>query len=196
MRIEKGIVIFVTGGASGLGEATVRMLHAKGASVAVADMNDERLAMLASELKERYLSIKCDVTKEQDVKAAVEKTVETFGALHVALACAGVAWAGMTLTSKGSLDMGLFEKVVQINLYGSAYVAKFAAVAMSKNKPVNDRGEKGVIIFVSSVAGEEGQRGQVAYGATKGAINGMVMPMARDLGKFGIRVAAVAPGIF
>ena len=196
MRIEKGIVIFVTGGASGLGEATVRMLHAKGASVAVADMNDERLAMLTNELTERYLSIKCDVTKEQDVKAAVEKTVETFGALHAAIACAGVAWAGMTLTSKGSLDMGLFEKVVQINLYGSAYVAKFAAVAMSKNKPVNDRGEKGVIIFVSSVAGEEGQRGQVAYGATKGAINGMVMPMARDLGKFGIRVAAIAPGIF
>jgi len=156
MRISDGLVVFISGGASGLGEATVRMLHAKGASVAVADMNDERLNLLAKELKERYLSIKCDVTKEGDVKNAVEKTVEKFGALHVAIPCAGVAWPGMTLTSRGSLDMDLFENVVKINLYGSAYVAKYAAVAMSKNKPVNELGEKGVIIFVSSVAAEEG----------------------------------------
>ena len=112
------------------------------------------------------------------------------------LASAGVAWPGMTLTSKDSLDMDKFEQVMKINVSGSAYAAKYGAVAMSKNKPVNDRGEKGVIIFVSSVAAEEAQRGQVAYGASKGAINGMVMPMARDLGKFGIRVAAIAPGIF
>lgn len=196
MRITEGLIVFVTGGASGLGEATVRMLHAKGASVAVADMNEERLALLQTELKDKYLAIKCDVTKELDVKNAVEQTVAKFGALHVALACAGVAWPGMTLTSKGGLDTKRFEQVVAINLFGSAYVAKFAAIAMSKNKPVNDLGEKGVIIFVSSVAAEEGQRGQVAYSATKGAINGMVLPMARDLGKFNIRVAAVAPGLF
>lgn len=112
MRIEKGLVVFVTGGASGLGESTVRMLHAKGASVAVADMNDERLALLQKELGERYISIKCDVTKEQDVKDAVDQCINRFGALHAAIACAGVAWPGMTLTSKGSLDMKLFEKVV------------------------------------------------------------------------------------
>ena len=102
----------------------------------------------------------------------------------------------MTLTSKGSLDMKSFESLFAINVFGSAYTAKYAAIAMSKNKVVNDWGEKGVIIFVSSVAAEEGQRGQVAYGGSKGAINGMVMPMARDLSKLGIRVAAIAPGIF
>lgn len=112
MRITEGLVVFVTGGASGLGEATVRELHAKGASVAVADMNDERLALLQKDLKDRYLSVKCDVTKESDVKNAVEKTMERFGAIHAAIACAGVAWPGMTLTSKGSLDMEKFEKVV------------------------------------------------------------------------------------
>jgi NAD(P)-dependent dehydrogenase (short-subunit alcohol dehydrogenase family) len=152
--------------------------------------------MIKSELKERVLITKCDVTKESDVKEAIELTVATFGALHVSLACAGVAWPTMTLSSKGSLDMKIFETEVKINLLGSAYVAKYSAVAMSKNTAVNERGEKGLILFVSSVAAEEGQRGQVAYGATKGAINGMVVPMARDLGKFGIRVVAVAPGIF
>jgi 3-hydroxyacyl-CoA dehydrogenase / 3-hydroxy-2-methylbutyryl-CoA dehydrogenase len=152
--------------------------------------------MIQDELKERFFAVKCDVTKEEDVKNAVEKSVERYGAIHVSIPCAGVAWPGMTLTSKGSLNMDTFSKVVQINLFGSTYVAKYSAVAMSKNKPVNDLGEKGVIIFVSSVAAEEGQRGQVAYSATKGALNGMVLPMARDLGKFGIRVAAIAPGIF
>ena len=156
MRIQEGLIVFITGGASGLGEATVRYLHSKGATVVVADMNDERLNLLTNEFKERYLSLKCDVTKESDVKDAIEKTVEKFGALHAAIACAGVAWPSMTLTSKGGLDWKIFENVVKINLYGSAYVAKFAAVAMSKNKPINEMGEKGVIIFVSSVAAEEG----------------------------------------
>ena len=157
MRIGEGTIVFVTGGASGLGEATVRMLHAKGASVAVADMNTERLELLQKDLGDsRYLGVKCDVTKEQDVKSAVDQTVAKFGALHVALASAGVAWPGMTLTSKGSLDTKLFETVTRINLFGSIYMAKYAAVAMAKNKPVGDKSERGVILFVSSVAGEEG----------------------------------------
>lgn len=186
----------MTGGASGLGEAAIRMFHSKGASVVIADMNTERMDLIFKELKDRILIVKCDVTKQKDVESAVEQTLKKFGALHVVLASAGVAWPGMTLTSKDSLDMDRFEQVMKINVSGSAYAAKYGAVAMSKNKAVNDRGEKGVIIFVSSVAAEEAQRGQVAYGASKGAINGMVMPMARDLGKFGIRVAAIAPGIF
>ena len=197
MRIGEGTVVLVTGGASGLGESVVRKMHALGYSVCVADMNKERMELITKELgKERVLTVECNVTKEADVEAAVKKTVEKFGALHVALACAGVAWPSMTLTSKSSLDMKSFENLFAINVFGSAYTAKYAAVAMSKNKAVNDLGEKGVIIFVSSVAAEEGQRGQVAYGGSKGAINGMVMPMARDLSKFGIRVAAIAPGIF
>ena len=195
MRIEKGLVVFVTGGASGLGEATVRRMHAAGCSVVVADMNTERMEMIAKELGERVLIVKCDVTKETDVEAAIKQTVEKFGAIHVALACAGVAWPSMMLTSKSSLDTKAFETLFRINVFGSAYVAKHAAVAMSKNT-ATEQGEKGLILFVSSVAAEEGQRGQVAYGGSKGAINGMVMPMARDLGKFGIRVAAIAPGIF
>ena len=196
MKITKDLVFFITGGASGLGEATVREIHALGARVAIADMNEERLALLRTELKERILTFKCDVTKEEDVKAAIEQTVQTYGVLHVALACAGIAPVSLTLSSKGSLDIPLFKKTVDINVYGSIYVAKHAAIAMSKNQAVNERGEKGVIIFVSSVAAEEGQRGQVGYSATKGAINGLVLPMARDLGRYGIRVVSIAPGIF
>ena len=196
MKITKDLVFFITGGASGLGEATVREIHALGARVAIADMNEERLALLRTELKERILTFKCDVTKEEDVKAAIEQTVKTYGVLHVALACAGIAPVSLTLSSKGSLDIPLFKKTVDINVYGSIYVAKHAAIAMSKNQAVNERGEKGVIIFVSSVAAEEGQRGQVGYSATKGAINGLVLPMARDLGRYGIRVVSIAPGIF
>ena len=114
----------------------------------------------------------------------------------MALACAGISLVSPTLTSKGSLDINSFKKVTEINVYGSVYVAKYASIVMSKNKPVNDKGEKGVIIFVSSITAEEGLRGQVGYASTKGAINALVLPMARDLGKYGIRVAAVAPGIF
>lgn len=196
MKITKDLVFFITGGASGLGEATVREIHAAGASVAIADMNEERLALLKSELKERVLTIKCNVTKEEEVKKAIEATVEAFGTVHAALACAGIAPVSLTLSSKGSLDMDKFKQAVEINVYGSVYVAKYAAIQMSKNKPMTERGEKGVIMFVSSVAAEEGQRGQVGYSATKGAINGIVLPMARDLGRFGIRVLSIAPGIF
>ena len=137
----------------------------------------------------------CDVTKEDQVKSAIDKTVETFGTIHVALACAGVNIPSLTLTSKSSIDTKKFQLVMDINVMGSIYVAKYAAVAMSKNKAVNELGEKGVILFVSSVAADEGQRGQVAYSASKGAINGIVMPMARDLGRYNIRAAAIAPGI-
>ena len=112
MKITEGLVAFVTGGASGLGEAAVRSLHSQGATVVIADMNTERLDMLKNELKTRVLTLKCDVTKEEEVKNAIEKTVATFGALHVALACAGVAWPSMMLTSKSSLDTKAFQAVV------------------------------------------------------------------------------------
>ena len=195
MRIGEGTIIFVTGGASGLGEETVRMLHAKGATLAVADMDVARMQTLHAQLQERIFCVTCDVTKEEDVKRAIDETVKVFGTIHAALACAGVAWVTPTLTSRGPMNSQIFEKVLQINVMGSAYMAKYAAVVMSKNKPLNDQKEKGVILFVSSVAAQEGQRGQTAYAASKGAINGIVMPMARDLGKFGIRVVAIAPGI-
>ena len=196
MRITKDTVFFITGGASGLGEAAVREIHSFGAKVAIADWNDERLQFMQKELKERVITFKCDVTSEEDVKKAIDGTVAAYGTIHAVLACAGIATISATLSKAGSLDMNLFKKCMEINVYGSMYVAKYAAIVMSKNQPVNDRGEKGVIIFVSSVAAEEGQRGQVGYSATKGAINGVTLPMARDLGRFGIRVVSVAPGIF
>ena len=113
--------------------------------------------MIQNDLGEdRLIWFKCDVTNEDDVKNAIEGTVQKWGSLHVSLACAGVAWAMMTLTSKKTLDVAKFKKVMDINVNGSVYVTKYASMAMAKNKPVNDRGEKGVLIFVSSVAAEEG----------------------------------------
>ena len=156
MKITSDIIFFITGGASGLGEATVRQLHAAGAKVSIADMNTERMEMLKTELKERIISFKCDVTNEEDVKNAIEGTAKVWGTIHVALACAGVAWPMLTYSDKVTLDTKKFKTIIDINLYGSIYVAKYAAIAMAKNKPVNDRGEKGVILFVSSVAAEEG----------------------------------------
>ena len=189
--------MFITGGASGLGLAAVWRLHGMGASVAVVDQNTEELQKLQSELQVRALCLTCDVTVEEEVKRAIDATIEKFGTIHVAVTSAGVSWQSQTLTSKTSLDTDMFRKLMQINVYGTVFVAKYAAVAMAKNKPQDGKnGERGAIIFVSSIAAEEAQRGQVAYGASKGALNGMLMPMARDLGKYGIRVAAVAPGPF
>ena len=196
MRIGEGTVVFVTGGASGLGLATVRLLHSKGATLSVADMNVEALQDLQAELQTRIMVHECDVTEEESVKNAIEKTVEKFGALHAALASAGLGSAMLTYSeSRGPLNMDHFKRIIEINLYGSVHVAKYAAMYMSKNKPVGDKKEKGVIIFVSSVAAYEGQKGQLVYSASKAALNGMVMPMARDLGKYGIRACAIAPGI-
>ena len=192
-----GLVVFITGGASGLGEATARYLLAQGCKVSIADMNVERMTALTNELgNDNFATFKCDVTEEEQVKAAVNGTAERFGTINVALACAGVAWPSLTLSSKKSLDTDHFKKVFAINVFGGVYVAKYASVIMSKNKPLNEEGERGVLLFVSSIAGQEAQRGQVAYGSSKGAINGMMMPMARDLGRFGIRAAAIAPGLF
>ena len=159
MKITPDLVFFITGGASGLGETTVRRIHAQGAKVAIADMNEERMDMIKGELKDRCITFKCDVTKEEDVKAAIEGTCKHYGTIHVALASAGVAWPMLTYSDKRVLDTKTFKMVVDINLYGSIYVAKYASIAMAKNKPFNDMGERGVIMFVSSVAAEEGQKG-------------------------------------
>jgi 3-hydroxyacyl-CoA dehydrogenase / 3-hydroxy-2-methylbutyryl-CoA dehydrogenase len=189
MKVSEGLVIFITGGASGLGEAAARRFHSEGASVAVADLDEKRMQSLQDDLKERILCLYCNVTKEEDVKQAIKQTVERYGTIHVALAAAGVMWPSPMLSSKGPLDTKSFEMLFRINVFGSAYVAKYAAIEMSKNKATN--GDRGVILFVSSVAAEEGQRRTVAYSSSKGAINGMVLPMARDLGRYGIRVMSI-----
>ena len=141
------------------------------------------------------LTFKCDVTKEEDVKYAVESTVKEWGAVHVALTSAGVNIPFLTLTSRSPMNIPLFEKTMNINFWGSVYVAKYAAVAMAKNTP-DAKGERGLICFVSSIASEDAERGQIAYGSSKAAIKGLVLPMARDLGKFGIRAVSIAPGVF
>ena len=128
MRIDKDLVFFITGGASGLGEATVRLLHSLGCKIAIADWNDERLKLVADDLKERVITFKCDVTKEEDVKRAVEGTVEKFGTIHAALACAGVATVTPTLTSAGGLNTDTFRKTMEINVNGSVYVAKYCSI--------------------------------------------------------------------
>ena len=160
MKIGEGLIIFVTGGASGLGLATVKLLHSKGATLSVADMNIEALQDLQSELQTRIMVHECDVTEEESVKKAIEKTVERFGALHAALPIAGMGSAMLTYSeSRGPLNMDHFKRIIEINLYGSVYVAKYASMYMSKNKPIGDKNERGVIIFVSSVAAYEGQKG-------------------------------------
>ena len=125
----------------------------------------------------------------------MEATVARWGTIHACLTSAGVNWPVITMTPKAPMDTQKFKKVIDINLMGSVNVAKYCSVVFAKNKPDED-GERGVIVFVSSVAASEGNRSQVAYGASKGAINGLVLPMARDLGRYNIRVVAIAPGIF
>ena len=195
MKITKDTIIFITGGASGLGESAVLWFLKLGAKVAIADINETRMAQIKAEYKDRVLTFKCDVTKEEDVKYAVETTVKEWGAVHVALTSAGVNIPFLTISSKHAMNIPLFEKTMNINFWGSVYVAKYAAVAMAKNTP-DAKGERGLICFVSSIASEDGERGQIAYGSSKAAVKGLVLPMARDLGKYGIRAVAVAPGVF
>lgn len=194
MRTE-GLVALVTGGASGLGAETVRTLVKAGCKVTIADMNEENGETVLNEVgKDNAIFVKLDVTDENAVKQVVATTVEKFGALHIAVNCAGIAVISQTITSKSTLDAKVLKLVMEINVMGTIYVAAHAAKAMSQNKPVNDRGEKGVIVNVASVAAFEGQRGQVPYSASKGAIVGITCPMARDLGRYGIRVVTIAPG--
>ena len=194
MKLE-GLVAIVTGGASGLGAETVRQLIKAGCKVTIADMNEENGEKMLEEVgKDNAIFIKLDVTDENAVKKTVATTVEKFGAVHVAVNWAGIGVISQTITSKTTLDAKILKLVMDINVNGTIYMAAHAAKAMSQNKPLNERGEKGVIINVASVAAYEGQRGQVPYSASKGAIVGITTPMARDLGKYGIRVVTIAPG--
>jgi NAD(P)-dependent dehydrogenase (short-subunit alcohol dehydrogenase family) len=194
MQIE-GAVALVTGGASGLGEATVRRLHAHGASTVILDKNAERGAALAKELGSKALFCDTDVTSEESVQAAVAAAAE-LGALRIAVSCAGSGMAGRTINRDGAPhDLGVFEWVIKLNLIGTFNVARLAASAMSKNDP-NEGGERGVIVNTASIAAFDGQIGQLAYSASKGGVVGMTLPMARDLGVLGIRVMTIAPGSF
>ncbi len=193
MRIE-GSSAIVVGGASGLGAATVRRLHATGALVTIADVNAEKGQALASELGLEFLA--CDVREEAQVQAAVERAAAAEGGLRIAICCAGTGWAQKVAGSKGPHPLTPFETILQINLIGTFNVLRLAASAMISNEPLGDDGERGLCINTASIAAYDGQVGQIAYSASKGGIVGMTLPAARDLAQYGIRVCTIAPGLF
>jgi NAD(P)-dependent dehydrogenase (short-subunit alcohol dehydrogenase family) len=191
MQIQNNVFI-ITGGASGLGAATARMIVANGGKVVLADVQVEPGEKLAAELNGLFL--KCDVTSEADGKAVVDAATG-LGALRGLINCAGVAPAVKTVGKDGPHPLEVFQRVVNINLIGTFNMARLAADAMSKTEG-NEQGERGVIINTASVAAYDGQIGQAAYGASKAGVVGLTLPMARDLSRNGIRVMTIAPGIF
>jgi len=194
MNIQ-GASALVTGGASGLGAATVRMLAARGAKVTIADVNEKAGKELAQELGANVAFIRTDVTDGAQVAAAVEGVVKQQGGLHFLVTTAGVGIAEKLIGKNGLHDLGRFLRTIQINLVGTFDAIRHAANAMSANQPDEDGG-RGVIVTTASVAAYEGQIGQVAYSASKGGIVGMTLPLARELARSGIRVCTIAPGIF
>lgn len=192
----KNAVAIVTGGASGLGEATVRRFVAAGAKAIIADFNADKGAALAKELGDSTIFVETNVIDEKAVQKAVDAARNDLGGLNILVNCAGVGIAMKTYhPEKGPHPFELFETVIKVNLIGTFNAIRLAAFAMSKNEP-NDMGERGVIINTASVAAFDGQIGQAAYSASKGGIVGMTLPIARDLSRDGIRVMTIAPGIF
>ena len=188
----KGKVFIVTGGASGLGEGTARMLAREGASVVVADLQEERGAAVAKEIGGRF--VRCDVSQEADGQRVVAEGTG-WGRLFGLVNCAGIGPAARTVGKDGAHAIALFTKVITVNLIGSFNMIRLAAEAMSRNEP-ESTGERGVLISTASVAAYDGQIGQAAYSASKGGIVGMTLPIARDLSRNGIRNMTIAPGIF
>lgn len=194
MEIE-GCVAFVSGGASGLGEACVRDLLSRGARVCLLDVAQERGEQIASALGGNALFVCGDVSDGGVVEDAVRSAVEAFGTLHVAVNCAGVATPAKVLGRDGPMPLEHFRRVVDINLIGTMNVIRCAAGQMAGNEP-NGEGERGVIVNTASVAAFEGQVGQAAYSASKAGVAGMTLPIAREFAGHGIRVVAIAPGLF
>jgi NAD(P)-dependent dehydrogenase (short-subunit alcohol dehydrogenase family) len=185
----------ITGGASGLGQAVAEDIVAGGGRVALLDVNKAAGEALAARLGDHATFIETDVTSESAVNAAVAAAAAAMGGLNVAVNCAGVGWPKRLVGKDGPMPGDFFRKVIEINLVGTLLVCKAAAAEMQKNTPTAD-GERGAIIMTASVAAFDGQIGQVAYSASKGAVVGMTLPMARELAAFGIRVVTIAPGLF
>jgi len=185
----------ITGGVSGLGLATARKVVANGGQAVLLDINDDAGAAVEGELGGAVSYIRTDVTSEQAVTDAVKMAVEHMGLVNVAVNCAGIIGAGRVLGREAPMALDFFAKTIQVNLIGSFNIIKAVGVAMSSNPPGED-GERGVIISTASVAAYDGQIGQAAYSASKGGIVGMTLPIAREFARIGVRVNAVAPGIF
>lgn len=195
MRLQ-GRTFFITGGASGLGAATAQHFVSHGANVVLADMNQKKGKAVEAELGSQALFVVCNVCDENAVQAALEAAVERFGAVHGCFNCAGTGPPRRVLSKSGKVHpLGHFKKVIDINLVGTFNVLRLACVVMSKNEP-NENGERGVIVNVASVAAIDGQIGQAAYAASKAGVCGMTLPIARDLGRWGMRIITICPGIF
>ena len=193
MKIE-GSNALVVGGASGLGEATVRRLHRDGARVTIADLNAEKGNALADELGEGVTFIEANVLEAGQVESAVSTCAET-GPLRISVCCAGIGWAQRTVSKQGPHDLEIFSNVIKVNLIGTFNVLRLAAAAMVDNEP-NEDGERGVCVNTASIAAWDGQIGQVAYAASKGGVVGLTLPAARDMASRGVRVVTIAPGLF
>ena len=185
----------VAGGASGLGEATARRLHSGGAHVVIADLNEDRGGALAEELGERASFARTDVTDPDAVQAAISAAAAQPVPLRIAVSCAGIGWAGRVVGKRGAHALEPFETVIRVNLIGTFNVMRLAAAVMVENEPTS-AGERGVCVNTASIAAFDGQIGQIAYAASKGAIASMTLPAARDLAPLGVRVCAIAPGVF
>ncbi|HEV2768823.1 MAG TPA: SDR family NAD(P)-dependent oxidoreductase [Solirubrobacteraceae bacterium] len=194
MNVE-GSAALVVGGASGLGEATAHALHARGAHVTIADLDDDRGAAVAGALEERAAFIAADVTEPEQVEAAVAAAAGLPGGLRISVNCAGIGWAERTASRHGAHHTQPFETVIAINLVGTFHVLRLAAAAMLVNEP-DGNGERGVCVNTASIAAFDGQIGQIAYSASKGGVVGMTLPAARDLARHGVRVNTIAPGLF
>ncbi|GGQ13115.1 SDR family oxidoreductase [Actinomadura coerulea] len=189
-----GVSAVVSGGASGLGEATVRALAAEGAKVVIADLNEDKGKALADEIGGVF--VKTDVSNEEQVQAAVQAAVDSGSPLRVIVNSAGIGWASRTVNRDGTPhDLASYETVIRINLIGTFNLMRIGAAAISKTEPADEDGLRGVVINTASIAGIEGQTGQLAYSASKGGIIGMTLPAARDLAAIGVRVNTICPGI-
>lgn len=194
MKIKDNVV-FITGGASGLGEAVVYRTLGAGGKAVILDMSEKNGEKLSAELGDRTLFIRADITDEDEMKSAMEKTMNCFGKIDVLVNCAGIGDACKVLGKNGPQSIASFSRVINVNLIGTFNVIRLAAEKMAQNSP-DEEGERGVIINTSSIASFEGQIGQVSYSASKAAINGMTLPLAREFAGYGIRVMTIAPGLF
>jgi NAD(P)-dependent dehydrogenase (short-subunit alcohol dehydrogenase family) len=192
---SKDVVALVTGGASGLGEASITELVKKGARVVIVDIDSDKGEKLAASIGAGAIFVKTDVTSEADVRQAIQKAVDAFGKINVVINCAGIVNPGKLIGRKGPLPLESFNKVMQLNLVGTLNVIRLAVEQMMNNTP-DEEGERGVIINCASIAAFEGQIGQAAYSASKAGIVGMTLPIAREVADYGIRVMTIAPGIF
>lgn len=192
MDLTKKVAV-ISGGASGMGAATARLLAKQGVKVALLDRDLSKAQVLAQDLG--GIALECDVTDEACMEAAIATVDAEYGGVHIAVSCAGIAPAARTVGRNGPMPLEAFRQVIDVNLVGTFNLVRIAATQMTRQQPINDDGERGVIINTASVAAFEGQIGQAAYSASKGGVVAMTLPIARELSQFGVRIMTIAPGL-